>query len=92
MAAMLVHRGISVKDAAKVAGFGTTVAYSALKGLFYNAEPDNPIQEAWVDSKLDRLESAITLLTDQRGGIPAACCTAEQYEELQAAIEAARLS
>jgi hypothetical protein len=64
---MLSHRAIGVKDIALELNCTPRWVRAMLKGNAYDTRDKNI-------NALDSIESAITVITDQRGGIPEACC------------------
>lgn len=78
---MMKHRGINAKALAKEAGMSEGSVQALTTGRF---------GKTWTESnalaQLERIESAITAISDREGGIPEMCCGVEGLEHTILAI------
>jgi hypothetical protein len=80
------HRKISRQDLVTHMGKGKTVINDTLRpGL-----RSRTTMEGW-QRNLDLIESAITSITEERGGIPSACCSQDQLDNVAWYLDEGRL-
>ena len=71
------HRRISTSDLAQSLSCTRRWVYLLLRGAAF--KPDQ--RESW-NLWLERIDDAVTEITDLRGGIPEACCSQLAYDDL----------
>ena len=70
---MMSHRGISFDDVSKVIGCSVSKIRAVLAAKMLTSV------DVFVET-LDEIEDAVTQITDERGGIPEACCGQSGYQ------------
>ena len=74
---LIDHRRIRVIDLAQSLRCTRSWVYLLLRGAAF--EPRQ--KDAW-DQWFEKIEDAVTQMTDDRGGVPSACCSQEAYDDL----------
>lgn len=85
---MIFHRNLSVKALAEVAECSAEWLYSLIRGTAWY-RMSLPKLDAW----MDKLDSAITVLTDAKGGVYSACeCNPTSIEAIREVLFHAALT